>query len=98
MPASFLASATIATRRPRLSSTWLAQSTIGSRGRHLRALQLAWTNAQRSFAAPALVIPVRCCRSELEVAANGHDGPRLVVVDGECDGGLHRRILRAHKT
>ena len=66
IPASFRASATMAMNLPRRSAIVLAHCTIGSFGRMRNAAHAAWINMRRTAAGPALVMPVRRWRSELE--------------------------------
>src|SRR5690606_4047340 len=66
MPASSLATATVAINLPRRSSMPIAQRLNGSLGRRRRRHQAACTSALRTWGGPALVIPVRLCLVELE--------------------------------
>ena len=69
IPASLRATATVATNLPRRSSTLLAHTTMGSPGRASRRHQAAWMSVVLTAAGPALVMPVRCLRCELEFSS-----------------------------
>src|SRR5229473_3403090 len=77
IPASFRASATVATPFPRRFSTSAAQScsflAAGAR-QHVFRIQAAWISTHLTEADPALVMPRRSWRSELDFSPG--DSPR----------------------
>ena len=66
MPATLRVSATIAMPCPRRLAISVAHYQAGSRRRERQKFQLAWPSARLTAGGPALVMPVRRFRSELE--------------------------------